>query len=38
MYTEVIRSESLLIDKITFIDELINAVKDQFFKDFRTNG
>ena len=38
MYTEVIRSESLLIDKITFIDELMNAVKDQFFTDFRTNG
>ena len=40
MYPRVIRSESWLVDgeKVTFIDELIDTIKDQFFKDFRANG
>ena len=40
MYGRVIRCESLMIvvEKIIFIDETIDTVKDQFFKDFRANG
>ena len=40
IYTTVIRFESWLVvvEKVIFIDELINTVKDQFFKDFRAIG
>ena len=40
MYPRVIRSESWLVygEKVTFIDELIDTIKDQFFKNFRANG
>ena len=40
MYARVIMSESWLdvVEKVIFIEELIENVKDQFFKDFRTNG
>ena len=40
MYARVIRSESRLIvvGKVIFIEELIDTVKGQFFKDFRTYG
>ena len=40
MYTGVTRSKSWLVvvEKVIFIDEIIDTVKDQFFKDFRTNG
>ena len=40
MFTRFIRSESGLVvtEKVIFVDELIDTVKDQFFKDFRANG
>ena len=39
MYTRFIRSESgLVVTEVIFVDELIDTVKDQFFKDFRANG
>ena len=40
MYTRFIRSESGLVvtGKVILVDELIDTVKDQFFKDFRANG
>ena len=39
MYTRVIRSESrfVVVENVIFINELIDTVKDQFFKDFRAN-
>ena len=39
MYARVIRPESWLVvvEKVIFIEELIDTVKDQIFKDFRTN-
>ena len=39
MYARFIRSESSLVvvEKVIFIEELIDTVKDQIFKDFRTN-
>ena len=40
MYARVIRSESWLVvvEKVIFIEELIDTVKDQFFKDFKQIG
>ena len=40
MYARFIRSESSLVvvEKVIFIEELIDTVKDQFFKYFRRNG
>ena len=40
MYVRVIRSESWLVvvKKVIFIDEIIDPVKDQFFKEFRAKG
>ena len=40
MYTRVIRSESLMVvvEKVIFIDELIDTVKDYFFNGFRASG
>ena len=40
MHTRVIRPESrlVIVEKVIFIDELIDTVKDQFFKDFRESG
>ena len=40
MYARVIRSESWLVvvEKVTFTDEIIDTVKDQFFKDFIAIG
>ena len=37
---QVIRSESWLVvvEKVIFMEKLIDTVKDQFFTDFRTNG
>ena len=39
MYTRVTRCESWLVvvENFVFIDEIKDTVKDQFFKDFRTN-
>ena len=39
MYTRLTRSESWLVvvEMVIFIDKIIDTVKDQFFKDFRTN-
>ena len=40
MQKRVIRSESWLavVEKIIFINEIIDIVKDKFFKDFRAEG
>ena len=40
MYARSIRPESsfVVVEKVIFIEELKDAVKDQFFKNFRTNG
>ena len=40
MYARVIDSESWLVadEKVILINELIDTVKDQFFKDYRANG
>ena len=40
MYARFIRSESSLVvvEKVIFIEELIDTVKGQFFKYFRRNG
>ena len=40
MQKRVVRSESWLavVEKIIFIDEIIDIVKDKFFKDFRAEG
>ena len=40
MYSRAFRSESRLVvvEKGFFVENLIDNVKDYFFKDFRTNG
>ena len=39
MYTRLTRSKYWLVsvEQVIFIDEIIDTVKDQFSKDFRTN-